>query len=271
MLNQQGHWRLHTLQPRSLDGHWQKAACVFQPPLVDLDLAGGGRGGPLPDEFRAGPETLGQFDRLGCARPIRLRPNWQARRPERRLCCRPRSTGTRHDAGAPPPPTQVEGRTPQKLEEVLRFDITPAWIIERWPRVSSGLSELDLQGYRVALVTGTTDSDLAGSLTYYFDNKNQVDRIIFHGSSGDPGQLVALVTSRYELKKQKTDDPSRTLFQRKLWGKSVSELRIRPAPVLRSDMPQARYEIELAHQAAIARNAAAARVTCSRPARFRSG
>ncbi len=88
--------------------------------------------------------------------------------------------GGRHaarDPAAPPrPPTHVEGVPPQTLEEVLRFDISPDWIIERWPRVSSGLSELDLQGYRVALVTGTAESDLAGSLTYYFNKKNQVDR-----------------------------------------------------------------------------------------------
>ncbi|HEX4145971.1 MAG TPA: DUF6690 family protein [Pirellulales bacterium] len=142
--------------------------------------------------------------------------------------------------------TQVEGNTQQTLEEVLRFDVTPTWIIERWPRVSTGLSELDLQGYRVALVTGTADSDLAGSLTYYFNKKNQVDRIIFHGTSGDPRALVAMVTSRYELKKQQSDDPSLTLFQRKSWGKTLSELRIRPAGVVRSDAPHARYEIELA-------------------------
>ena len=57
---------------------------------------------------------------------------------------------------------------------------------------------------------------------------------------------LALVTGRYELKQQKSEDPALTLFQRRWFGKSVSELRIRPAAVLRSDMPQARYEIELA-------------------------
>jgi hypothetical protein len=156
--------------------------------------------------------------------------------------------GTRHAAGdaGGTSPTQVEGNTQQTLEEVLRFDITPDWVINRWPRVSTGLSELDLPGYRVALVTGTADSDLAGSLTYYFNKKNQVDRIIFHGTSGDPRQLVTLVTSRYDLKKQKSDDPSLTLFQRKWFGQSKSELRIRPAAVVRSDAPYARYEIEMA-------------------------
>jgi hypothetical protein len=150
------------------------------------------------------------------------------------------------DDAAASPATPVEGNTQQTLAEVLRFDITPTWIIDRWPRVSTGLSELDLQGYRVALVTGTADSDLAGSLTYYFDKKNQVERIIFHGTSGDPRALVAMVTSRYDLKQQKSDDPGLTLFQRKSWGTTMSELRIRPAAVVRSETPHARYEIELA-------------------------
>jgi hypothetical protein len=112
--------------------------------------------------------------------------------------------------------------------------------------VSTGLADLDLQGYRVALVTGTTDSDLAGSLTYYFNKKKEVERITFHGLSGDPRRLVSVVTGRYELKPQKSDDPALTLFARKRWGKAESELRIRPAAVLRSELPQARYEIELA-------------------------
>jgi hypothetical protein len=157
---------------------------------------------------------------------------------------------TRHSSHesptGPPPETQVEGSTPQTLEEVLRFDIAPTWITERWPRVSTGLSELDLQGYRVALVTGTNDSDLAGALTYYFNKKKEVERIIFHGASGDPRRLVQMVTSRFELKQQKSDDPGLTVFAHKRWGKSVSELRIRPAAVMRSEMPHARYEIDLA-------------------------
>jgi hypothetical protein len=161
----------------------------------------------------------------------------------------PAETPRRHEgevAAGPPPETQVEGTAPKTLEEVLRFDITPAWIIERWPRVSTGLSELDLQGYRVALVTGTSDSDLAGSLTYYFNKKKQVERIIFHGASGDPRRLVSVVTSKYDLRQQKSEDPGLTIFARKRFGNSVSELRIRPAAVLRSELPHARYEIDMA-------------------------
>ena len=74
----------------------------------------------------------------------------------------------RHAADATPMPS---------LAEVLRFDVTVAWVMQRWPRVSTGLPYLQLQGYRVPLVTGTTVADLAGSLTYYFNAQQQVQRI----------------------------------------------------------------------------------------------
>jgi hypothetical protein len=135
---------------------------------------------------------------------------------------------------------------PHKLAEVLRFDITVPWIIENWPRVSSGLSELNLHGYRVPLVTGTGESDLAGSLTYYFNKKQQLDRIIFHGTSGDPRPLITIVGNNFELERVIVNDPGLAFYQRKSWGKSHSELLIRPARVLRANDPHKRYEIEMA-------------------------
>jgi hypothetical protein len=140
----------------------------------------------------------------------------------------------------------VEGPAPRDLAEVLRFDITTHWIIARWPRVTTGLAVLDLQGYRVPLVTGTNEDGMAGSLTYYFDKHQVCERIIFHGTSGDPRKLVYLVTSRYGLEREITNDPSLTLFRKKSGSRVDSELRIRPAKVIRADAPRSRYEIDLA-------------------------
>jgi len=47
------------------------------------------------------------------------------------------------------------------LEEVFRFDIAPADVLRRWPRVSTELPYLQLHGYRVPLVSGT-DANRAG-------------------------------------------------------------------------------------------------------------
>ncbi len=140
----------------------------------------------------------------------------------------------------------IERATAYDLAEVLQFEGTPAWVMSRWPRVSAGLAQLDLQGYRVPLVTGTGVDDLAGSLTYYFDKEQRVAFINFHGSTGDPRKLIALVTLRYSFLKQPTDDPSLGLYQVKWNGKPLSELRIRPARVVRADQPRARFEVDLA-------------------------
>lgn len=140
----------------------------------------------------------------------------------------------------------VEGYGRYQLSEVLQFDATPAWVMSRWPRVTSGLAEPKLQGYRVALVTGTTENDLAGSLTYYFDVDQRVKLIHFRGTTGNPRQLVAFVMSRYGFEPQASGDPALHLFQVKWNGKPTSELRIRPAQILKASQPYSRFEVELA-------------------------
>ena len=142
---------------------------------------------------------------------------------------------------------RIEGNPPQTLAEVIRFDITVPWVVERWPRVTAGLSALNLHGYRVPLVTGTGQSDLAGALTYYFDKNQKLERIIFHGTSGDPRPLVTLVTAEpFNLERVVVNDPGLAFYQRKSSSSSLSELHIRPARVLRADTPNKRYEIEMA-------------------------
>src|SRR4051812_3219625 len=44
-----------------------------------------------------------------------------------------------------------------EIAEALRLDVNSAWVLGRWPRVTAGLPDEDLQGYRVALVTGTRE------------------------------------------------------------------------------------------------------------------
>lgn len=144
------------------------------------------------------------------------------------------------------PTGPIEGFSAHDLGEVLQFESTPAWVMARWPRVTAGLAELDLQGYRVPLVTGTGQDDLAGSLTYYFDKNQRIEFINFHGTTGDPRKLIALVTSRYSFLRQQTQDPSLLLYQYKWNGKALSELRVRPARVVRANQPHARFEVELA-------------------------
>jgi hypothetical protein len=94
------------------------------------------------------------------------------------------------------------------LGDALRFDVTPAWVMERWPWVSAGLSQLPLAGYRVPLVSGSAEDDLAGSLTYYFNARQQVARITFQGTTGDARKLIRLLISRYGFGRRITNDPA---------------------------------------------------------------
>lgn len=138
-----------------------------------------------------------------------------------------------------------EGMPVSDFAEVIRFDVTTAWVLARWPRVSTRLSSLPTQGYRVALVTGTLPHDLAGSLTYYFNNEQKVQRITFLGTTGDTRPLVNLVTSRYGLVRQQDDGPGVHLYQFRSGKKVASELRIKPARTVSLAEPHSRFEVAL--------------------------
>ncbi len=92
--------------------------------------------------------------------------------------------------------TPLEGTPTYSLAEVLRLDVTKEWVYQRWARKSTALSELDLYGVRVPLVTGTKLHDLAGSLTFFFAPDGRVQRISFRGRTGDTTQLVELASQR---------------------------------------------------------------------------
>ena len=72
---------------------------------------------------------------------------------------------------------------------------------------------MQLQGYRVPLVTGTTEADLAGSLTYYFNAQQQVEQIAFHGTDGRRAKLLALLSNRYHFVRRLTNDPGLTVYE----------------------------------------------------------
>lgn len=131
------------------------------------------------------------------------------------------------------------------MEQVFTFDVSTAWVLSHWPRVSASLAELDLQGYRVPLLTGTSESDVAGSLTYYFNREQQVEKITFHGAAGDTRRFVGLMEQRFGFRRELTDDPSLFLYQVKKWGKPTSELRITPSEVVRASDPHSRFAISL--------------------------
>lgn len=142
---------------------------------------------------------------------------------------------------------RLEGEAVDDLGHIFRFDITPGWVIAQWPRVSTGLADPRLEGYRVPLVTGTEPADLAGALTYYFDPEQKVQRITFRGTTGDVRRLARLLCERFGFTRRLTNDPGLVVFERAgSEGVLTGVARFRTADVIQAQQPRQRFEVELA-------------------------
>lgn len=142
------------------------------------------------------------------------------------------ATGGAEHAGEGAGATLV-GRPVSDLREVLRFDISPQWITERFSRVTTVLADLQLDGLRVPLVTGTGADDLAGSISYYFDHSARLQRVMLHGFTGDPNAVVTTMTQHYGLQSEPTLEAG--VYSKRWNGMPVHFLRISRAPVVYSD------------------------------------
>ncbi|MEM9410485.1 MAG: DUF6690 family protein [Planctomycetota bacterium] len=109
-----------------------------------------------------------------------------------------------------------------QLGDIFRFDVNPSWVENRWERVASASDESGLSGLRVPLVTGVNMNDLFGSLTYYFDNRQQLQRLSFRGWTGKPDGLVQFLSNNYEFKIQPTTASG--LYVAKSWTKTTGAL-----------------------------------------------
>jgi hypothetical protein len=137
----------------------------------------------------------------------------------------------------------VPGPAISNFGEVLQFDLTPLAITRKWSRVSTGLSDPRLQGYRVPLMTGTSDSDLVGSLTYYFDGRPKMRRITFLGSTGDPRRLVDFLSRQYGFRRYQTGDARITAYRVRYPYSGL--LQILPAEVLDKHQASTNYRVQL--------------------------
>jgi hypothetical protein len=138
-------------------------------------------------------------------------------------------------------PEHLGGPPVNHVAEVLRFDISPAWVTSRWPRVTTTVSENGLEGLRVPLVTGTRPQDLAGSLTYYFDPYQRVQRLTFEGYAGDPSQLVAVITQHYQLQPEPSLHAG--MYVARWNGNPTSVVRISRSPIVTHDSPRSQLQI----------------------------
>ncbi len=120
--------------------------------------------------------------------------------------------------------------------DYLNFAITPDWVRTRWPRVSIAPGEDNLTGMRVALVSGPRPVDVHGSLTYYFDGQQKLQRITFRGWTGDPGELVQFVTNQFRFSAQDAKNAA-GFHESTIWGRRKGFLRLDYPAVIDSATP----------------------------------
>jgi hypothetical protein len=129
------------------------------------------------------------------------------------------------------------------LEEALRLDVTPEWVTGRFVPVTSVIGDSEQLGLRVMLVSGTTPTDVAGSLTYYFDQQHQVERITLHAVTGDHSRLAGLVVSKFGLRPTQTKELG--LYYGGDLNVPTSSLKVAALPIVRPDAPLAKAQVTL--------------------------
>jgi hypothetical protein len=137
----------------------------------------------------------------------------------------------------------VPGPEITSFGEVFRFDISPQAITSRWTRVSTGLGDARFQGYRVPLMTGPAESDLAGSLTYYFDGQPKLRRITFLGTTGNPQRLIQFLARHYGFRRFPNGNARVTTYGVRFPYSGI--LKIATAEVIDKSLASTNYRIEL--------------------------
>jgi hypothetical protein len=126
---------------------------------------------------------------------------------------------------------------------VLRFNISPEWVLNRFSRVSTVLANLNLKGLRVPVVTGIRAEDVAGTLTFYFDHTDRLQRVTFHGFTGDPSRFARVMVGRYGLQREPALEAG--AFTKRWNGQPVHFMRLTHAPVVYSDAVHHKYTVFL--------------------------
>ena len=129
------------------------------------------------------------------------------------------------------------------LNQILRFDANPSWVLQRWERVSTTSGIGGLRGMRVPLVTGVNKSDLFGSLTYFFDAKQVPQRIAFRGWTGNAEGLISFLSANYNFQKQPTSGAG--LYVAKSWRRTTGALYLQHPNVVSATNPTQQVAILL--------------------------
>lgn len=148
------------------------------------------------------------------------------------------ATGTTGQAPATwtPPPIH-------DIREVIRFDMHPMLLPQRFGQVTTLTGDPQFEAYRVPLATGISPYDLVGTLTYCFDANKSVQRIQFIGTTGDPSMISSMMIQFYGLRPEASLGGQ--LFTTRWNNRITSLLHVRPANVMTANSPNGNYHIFL--------------------------
>lgn len=129
------------------------------------------------------------------------------------------------------------------LREVIRFDVTPGWVLQRFVKAFTTVTEDRLDAIRVPLITGNTEYDLDGTLTYFFDPQHELKRVQLHATTGNASPIVQLMEQYYHLNAQPSLGGH---LYTTGWNRVVTGLmHIAPANQVTNFGSQSRYRITL--------------------------
>ncbi len=135
----------------------------------------------------------------------------------------------------------LDGGVFSGIEEILRFKISPQEITNRWARVTFHIQTDGLHSYRVPVVTGESSDDLAGALTYLFDQHKKLQRIEFHGSTQDTSTLIDIMKQKFRMTKRPS--PLEALYVKSQYKLPVSALRIVRPPLTSTTTESPTFEV----------------------------
>ncbi len=214
----------------------------YRKPLAGLMLLAGAAGGPYmmfetdlgKNASQGAAQIFGNTTTTGDAKVGQAEPG-------RLVAFEPGSATTANPLNPMLAEHNLQQPAVHSLQEVLRFDITPGWVMQRFPRVTTVLADTQLDGLRVPLITGTSPSDIAGTLTYSFDRYQRLQRLTVHGATGDATRFIAELQQQYQM--QQVPSLGGVLYMLSWNGRPTSIVHVEPAAVIYGDSPYSRFNI----------------------------
>jgi hypothetical protein len=101
------------------------------------------------------------------------------------------------------PETQASPATPGPatidLRAWLRWDLPRGYLLWQHPNAAIVPTERNLLGYRFPFTTGLQPQDLTGTLTYYYDAKDQLQRMELSAASENPWPMTQWLLPHFRL------------------------------------------------------------------------